>query len=507
MQTDGAMQEFVPTGVPGLDHVLMGGFLREGFYLIQGDPGSGKTTVALQFILGRLQAGEPCLYISLTESRRDLENTTRSHGWSLDGVEVCDLTKSAANLAGEPESSVFHPSETELGETTHAIFAAVEKAKPRHVIFDGLSEMRLLSGHPLIYRRQLLALKEFFAERHATVLLLDDRSSPFGNVQPESLVGGNLVLDRTLPQYGRARRRLYVTKIRGSNFREGFHDYEIVQGGVVVYPRLVAAEHHDKFRRVVYASGVANLDTMLAGGLSNSSTTLLLGPAGVGKSTIAMQFVVTAMKAGNAAAVYMFDEVLDTLVERVEKLCLRKEGGLRAFIAQGLLHAQQVDPAEMSPGAFAYEVRRAVEDGAKVIVIDSLNGYLNAMPEERFLTTHLHELFAYLNQKGVVTLMVVAQHGMMVGSGAGGDVDVSYLADTVLLFRYFEARGEIQQAISVFKKRTGEHERALRQLKISSTGVAVGAPLREFHGIMTGVPQYEGNTELLPDQQRPARRT
>ncbi len=332
--------------------------------------------------------------------------------------------------------------------------------------------------------------------------LLDDRSSSFGNIQPESLVGGNIVLERTLPQYGRAKRRMYVTKVRGSNFREGFHDYEIIHGGVVIHPRLVAAEHHEKFKRAAYPSGVANLDAMLAGGLTTGSTTLFLGPAGVGKSTIAMQFVVNAMKAGHKAAVYMFDEVFDTLVERSDKLCFDKKGGLRAFIAEGKLHAQQVDPAEMSPGAFAHEVRRAVEDGAKMIIIDSLNGYLNAMPEERFLTTHLHEMFSYLNQKGVLTLMVVAQHGMIVGAGAGGDVDVSYLADTVLLFRYFEMKGEIRQAVSVFKKRTGEHERTLRELKISSKGVAVGEQLREFRGVMTGVPQYEDDASMLPDQGR-----
>ncbi len=491
-------EQFVPTGVPGLDYVLMGGFLREGFYLIQGDPGSGKTTVAMQYVLGRAAVGEACLYVSITESRRDLDSVCNSHGWTLDGIEICDLTSSAANLAGEPESSVFHPSETELGETTRAIFQAVEKAKPLHVVFDGLSEMRLLAGSPLIYRRQLLALKEFFAERRATVLLLDDRSSPFGEIQPESLVGGNVVLERTLPQYGRARRRMYVTKVRGSKFREGFHDYEIVQGGVVVHPRLVAAEHHETFTRETCSSGVANLDTMLAGGLSTGSSTLLLGPAGVGKSTVAMQFAVDAMKIGKKVAVYMFDEVLDTLVERVEKLCRTNEGGLRSYIANGMLHAQQVDPAEMSPGAFAHEVRRAVEGGAKLIIIDSLNGYLNAMPEERFLTTHLHEMFAYLNQKGILTIMVVAQHGMVLGTGAGGDIDVSYLADTVLLFRYFEARGEIRQAISVFKKRTGEHERTLRELSISSKGMTVGEPLREFRGVMTGVPQYEGEAKIPP---------
>ena len=489
-------RQYVTTGVPGLDQVLMGGFLRKGFYLLQGDPGSGKTTLALQFLLAREAAGERCLYITLTESLADLENACLSHGWGLDGLRVCDLTGSAANLAGEVEASVFHPSEIELGETTRAILAAVEEAKPDFVVFDGLSEMRLLAGNPLVYRRQLLALKEFFARRNATVLLLDDRSSSFGTVQPESLVGGNIVLERTMPVYGRARRRLYATKVRGSDFREGYHDYDIVHGGVVVHPRLVAAEHHDAFERASVGSGLANLDAMLGGGLTSGSTTLLLGPAGVGKSTIAMQFALNAMRSGKRAAVYMFDEVIETLIDRVEKLCLNKEGGLRSYQAQGLLHAQQVDPAEMSPGAFAHEVRRAVEVGASVVVIDSLNGYLNAMPEERFLTTHLHELFSYLNQKGVTTLMVVAQHGMVLGGS--GDVDVSYLADTVLLLRYFEARGEIRQAVSVFKKRTGAHERTLRELRISSSGVAVGEPLSEFRGVMTGVPQYVGETEMLP---------
>jgi circadian clock protein KaiC len=493
-----AESRFVPTSVPGLDDVLHGGFLRGGFYLVQGDPGSGKTTIALQFVLGRRAAGESILYISLTESLRDLQHAAESHGWSLDGIEICDLTQSSVNLVGEPESSIFHPSETELGETTQAIFAAVDRAKPRYVVFDGLSEMRLLSGNALMYRRQLLSMREFFAERKTTVVLLDDRSSSFGELQPESLVGGNIVLERMLPQYGRARRRLHVTKVRGRNFRDGYHDYDIIQGGVIVYPRLIAAEHHESFERQTFTSGVANLDKMLAGGLSNGSTTLLLGPAGVGKSTIAMQFAVNAMKAGHKAAVYMFDEVLDTLIGRVEKLCFGNVGGLRSFIADGTLHAQQVDPAEKSPGAFAHEVRRAVEAGAKVIIIDSLNGYLNAMPEERFLTTHLHEMFSYLNQKGILTMMVVAQHGMIVGGGAAGDVDVSYLADTVLLFRYFEAKGEIKQAISVFKKRTGAHERTLRELRITSSGVAVGEPLREFRGVMTGVPQYEGAGDMLP---------
>ena len=493
-----AQSPIIPTGIQGLDAVLMGGFLREGFYLIQGDPGSGKTTLALQFIQARVRLGERCLYVSLTESRRDLENTCASHGWSLEGIELCDLTRSAANLEADSQTSVFHPADTELSEIMKAVVHEVERVKPNYVVFDGLSELRLLSGDPLRYRRQLLSLKEFFANRKVTVLLLDDRSASFNDMQPESLVGGNIVLDRSMPAYGRARRRMYVSKVRGSNFREGYHDYEIVRGGVIVHPRLVAGEHHGAFESDECSSGIANLDEMLKGGLAHGSTTLLLGPAGVGKSTVSVQFVVSALRSGKKAAIYVFDEVRHILMERSEKLCAGKRNGLESYVAEGALHIQQVDPAEMSPGAFAHEVRRAVDAGASVVVIDSLNGYLNAMPEERFLTTHLHEMFAYLNQKGVLTIIVVAQHGMIVGAGQHAEVDVSYLADSVLLFRYYEAFGEVSQAISVFKKRTGPHERTIRQLRIDENGVHVGEPLRQFCGIMTGVPQYMGSATLGP---------
>ncbi len=480
----------VSTGVHGLDDVLLGGFLHSGFYLLQGDPGSGKTTLALQFVQGRLKARERCLYISLTESRADLDNACRAHGWSLDGIELRDLTRSGADLEAESHASVFHPADTELSDLIKAVRHEVERVQPEHVVFDGLSELRLLSAEPLRYRRTLLSLKELFASKQITALLLDDRSGSFGATQPESLVGGNIVLERLMPVYGRARRRLSVTKVRGAQFREGFHDYDIITGGVVVYPRLVAGQHHQEFTPQVCSSGIANLDAMLGGGLSAGSTTLLLGPAGAGKSTIAMQFALAALQDGKKAAVYIFDEVMQTLVERSEKLCLTKPGGIGALVDEGALHIQQVDPAEKSPGAFAHEVQRAVAEGARVVIIDSLNGYLNAMPEERFLVTHLHELFAFLNQQGVLTIIVVAQHGMLASGGRAGTVDVSYLADSVLLFRYYEAEGEVNQAISVFKKRTGPHERTIRQLRNDADGVAVGEPLRHFRGIMTGVPQY-----------------
>lgn len=484
-------RKLISTSIDGLDNVLHGGFLEAGFYLIQGDPGSGKTTLALQYIQSRLRAGERCLYISLTESRQDLENTCRSHGWSLDGLELQDLTHQRVSLKDPSQSSVFHPADTELSEIMDAVSAEVERVKPQHVVFDGLAELRLLSGEALRYRHQMLSIKAFFARRNATVLLLDDRSSALAGFQPESLVGANIVLERFLPAYGRARRRLFVTKVRGSHFREGYHDYEIATGGVLVHPRLVASEHLEDFDGKLGKSGIANLDQMLCGGLSVGSTTLMLGPAGSGKSTVSAQFVVNSLRQGDKAAIYIFDEVRRIFIERADKLCLGKPGGIQAYVDEGSLHVQQIDPAEMSPGAFAHEVRRAVEAGARTVVIDSLNGYLNAMPEERALTTHLHELLAYLNQNGVLTLLIVAQHGMVVGSTLPGEIDVSYLADTVLLFRYYEAHGEVNQAISVFKKRTGPHERTIRQLAIDADGVHVGEPLRHFRGIMTGVPQYE----------------
>jgi circadian clock protein KaiC len=506
MITTASSRALISTGVSGLDTVLIGGFLKGGFYLFQGDPGSGKTTLALQFVQSRLLADERCLYVSLTESRRDLEATCRSHNWSIDKLELLDLTRTGS-VEADSQISIFHPADTELSEIIKLVVAAVERVEPHHVVFDGLAELRLLSGDPLRYRRQLLSLKDFFAARSTTVLLLDDRTASFNEFQPESLMGGNVVLERYLPTYGRARRRLFVTKVRGCVFREGYHDYEIVTGGLVLHPRLVAGEHRGDVAAELCASGIPNLDKMLCGGLSSGSTTLLVGPAGSGKSTISIQFVINAMRSGRKAAVYLFDEVMHTLIERSEKLCFGRPGGFKTFASDGLLHAQQVDPAELTPGAFAHEVRRAVEAGASVIVIDSLNGYLSAMPEERFLETHLHELFAYLNQKGVLTIFVVAQQGMMISTNANTGIDVSYLADTVLLFRYFEHRGAIKQALSVFKKRTGPHERTIRQLVIDQSGIHVGAPLQQLQGIMTGVPQYAGAAELsdMPESNGPDR--
>jgi circadian clock protein KaiC len=435
------------------------------------------------------------MYITLTETRNDLTRACLSRGWPVEHIEICDLTRNDFNAERNSQYVMFQPSEVEFGETARHILAEIERVDPARVVFDGLSELRLLAPDPLRYRRQLLSMKSFLEARRVTALLLDDRTSQTGHLDPESLVGGNIVLEKYLPGYGGARRRLHVSKVRGADFMDGYHDYEIERAGVVVHPRLIASEHHLPFKAEELTSGLGNLDQMVGGGLAFGTTTLLLGPAGVGKSTVAMQYVANALKNNLKAAVFTFDEVLATLFARSEKLVT---GEVRDYIASGQLRARQVNPAALSPGRFAQQVRELVETGTRVIVIDSLNGYLSAMPDERFLTTHLHELFAYLNQKGVVTIMVVAQHGLVMPGLA--EIDVSYLADSVLLLRYFESNAQIMQAISVFKKRTGSHERSLRMLSITEQGLRVGDPLLGFHGVMTGVPQYGPQSAESRDQ-------
>jgi len=488
------------TGNAELDSILGGGLPDNRLYLVEGDPGTGKTTLALKFLLEGVRQGEPVLYVTLSETKEELTAVARTHGWSLDGINIYELIPDEESLKTETQYTIFHPSELELGETTNAVLEEVERLQPRRVVFDSLSEMRLLARDPLRYRRQILALKQYFAGRHCTVLLLDDRTSTVGDLQVQSIAHGVVELEHLAMEYGAERRRLRVIKLRGSGFRGGYHDFSIEKGGISLYPRLVAAEHHTEFRREMLSSDVPELDALLGGGLDRGTSTLLMGPAGSGKSSTAAQFVAAAARRGEPSATFIFDEGVNTYLARAAGLGT----DLQSSVEAGLIKVQQIDPAELSPGQFAYQVRRAVEqDHARVVVIDSLNGYQHSMPDERFLTAQMHELLTYLGQQGVVTILVMAQHGL-VGTTMQSPVDVSYLADAVLMLRYFEAEGAVRRAISVIKKRTGFHENTIREMRMSAQGITVGEPLSKFHGVLTGVPTYGNKTSAMLAEERDA---
>jgi circadian clock protein KaiC len=472
------------TGIPGLDDILNGGLISDRLYLLDGEPGTGKTTLSLQFLLEGVRAGEKCLYITLSETREELLTGAASHGWSLDGLEIIELVADENELDADSQITMYQPSEVELSETTREVLEAVKRTNPSRVVFDSLSEMRLLAQSSLRYRRQILALKQFFVGRKCTVLLLDDRTSEGHDLQLQSIAHGVISLEQLVPYYGKERRRLRIKKMRGSDFRGGYHDFSIQQSGLLVYPRLVAAEHSEHFPRATIKSGITALDRLLGGGPERGTSTLLMGPAGSGKSTVAVQYAVAAADRGDHSVIFAFDESVATLEARTESLGIRLKEGRGA----GEVRVTQVDPAELSPGEFAFLVREAVEkDGAKVVVIDSLNGYLNAMPEEKFLTAQLHELLSYLGRQGVTTLMVVAQHGLL-GSSMQSPVDTRYLADSVVLLRYFEDAGEVKKAVSVVKKRSGAHEGTIRELWFDQNGIHLGEPLKNFRGILTGTP-------------------
>ena len=487
----------VPSGIHGLDDIIRGGFPKGCLFLITGTPGTGKTSLALQFLLEGIKRGERCLYVTLSETESEIAKVARSHGWNLSRLAIKELVPSEKNLSADAQLTVFNPSELELGETTEAMISAVNKHHPHRIVLDSLSELRLIAQNALRYRRQVLALKQFFGGYDCTVLMLDDRTGGVEDDHLQSIAHGVVLLEQLVNQYGAERRRLRVCKMRGVPFRGGYHDFSIRRGGLDVYPRLVAAEHVSEFTDQNLPSGNDALDSLLGGGLPTGTSTLLLGPAGTGKSTVATQFALAAAARGERAAVFVFDESLGTFRSRSRKLGLSVDTAISA----GLITLQQVDPAELSSGEFASIVRRAAEgqDAAKkparVIVVDSLNGYLNAMPEEKFLTAQLHELLSYLGQQGVVTLLNVTQSGLV--GNMTSPVDTTYLADNVVLFRYFEAGGSVRRAISVTKKRNGFHERTIRELDMNEKGIHIGDPLVEFHGILTGVPTYVGETVPL----------
>jgi circadian clock protein KaiC len=474
----------VKVGIAGVDDILAGGLLPNRLYLIQGDPGAGKTTFGLQFLLQGKADGERCLYVTLSESAEELSDGASSHGWDLKGIDILELAASEKDLEVDTQVTMYNPSEVELTETTKAVVEAFTRVKPKRVIFDSLSEFRLLAQSSLRYRRQVLALKQFFIGKGCTVLLLDDGTSEGPDIQLQSIAHGVIQLEQLSPSYGAERRRLRVLKFRGSGYRGGYHDFVIRPGGLEVFPRLVSAEHRQTFKRGPVASGVAGLDSLLGGGPERGTSTLFMGPAGSGKSTVAVRYAVAAAERGDHAVVFAFDESLSTLEARTAGLGIAFKSG----IEKGSVKLEQVDPAELSPGEFVHRVRQSVErDQARVVVIDSLNGYLNAMPEERFLIAQLHELLAYLAIRGVTTIMVVAQHGLL-GTHMQTPVDTSYLADSVVLFRYYEVDGQVKKAISVVKKRSGSHEESIRELVFSEKGISVSAPLKEYRGVLTGVP-------------------
>ena len=485
----------ISTGNSGLDDILGGGIDPERMYLFEGQPGSGKTTLALEFLLEGVRRGEPTLYVTLSETERELRLVAKRHGWSLEGITIFELIPAEASLDPTQELTVLQPAEMELSETTQMIFDQVEALAPIRIVLDSLSELRLLAQSPLRYRRQILALKHFFSGRRSTVVLLDDLSSQQNDLQLHSIVHGVVLLEQLAIDYGAQRRRLRVVKMRGIDFKGGFHDFTIRHGGLRVYPRLVAAEHHKDFDTEVVLSGNPELDLMLGGGLERGTNMLLIGAAGVGKSSLALLYVIAAASRNARSAIFAFDEGRGTMSARARTLGLPLQEGLD----NGLIEVNQIDPAEMAPGEFADSVRRSVEVGnVQVVVIDSLNGYLNSMPDERFLILQMHELLTYLSQRGVSTILVLAQHGLV--GPMDTPLDISYLADGVLMLRYFEFDGAVRRALSVVKKRSGNHEHTIREFKLSSQGITVGPPLKGFSGIFSGTPIYKGEETPLLSQ-------
>ncbi len=484
------LSEKATFGIAGLDAVLGGGLTRARLYLLEGQPGTGKTTASLQFLLEGVRRGERGLYITMSETEAELRETAVSHGWTLDGIDIFELVAPESLLDENQQQSLLYSSDLELGETTQQMFATIDRLKPRRIVIDSLAEIRLLSGSALRYRRQVLALKHYLTRSAATVLMLDDLSANTSDNTVQPIAHGVIKLEELAPDYGAQRRRLRVVKYRGQAFRGGYHDFSIRAGGIEVFPRLVSLEHKTGFARTRLASGVAQLDALLGGGVDTGSSTLLLGPAGAGKSLFAVQYVLAAIARGERAAMFIFDEELAMLFERMRAMGFNLEAERDA----GTLFIEQVDAAELSPGEFAHKVRTVVDtNGVKTVVIDSLNGFQAAMPQENQLILHMHELLQYLNRQGATTFLTIAQHGLVGDMKA--PVDVTYLADTVVLLRYFEADGRVRRAISCIKKRAGSHEDTIREYRIGRNGLTVGEPLERFVGVLRGTPNFVGEVD------------
>lgn len=484
----------ISTGIADLDNILGGGLALNRSYLLEGTPGSGKTTIALQFLLEGARAGERGLYITLSETAAELREVARSHNWSLDDIELFELVNEDG-LDPEREQSILEPSEVELGETIQGVMDCVDRLRPTRVVFDSLSEMRLLAQNSLRYRRQILALKQYFSTRQCTVLMLDDRSSDPTDLQLHSIAHGVITLEQSAEDYGAERRRLRVVKMRGVKYRGGYHDFVIETGGVGVFPRLIAAEHHREFSIELVSTGVPRLDQMLGGGLTPGTNMLLNGPSGVGKTSTAVRCGLTAIERGERAAYFLFDEGRATMTARARSMGM----DLTSALESGRLKIHQIDPAELSPGEFASWVRHAVErDGVTFIVIDSLNAFLQAMPGEKYLLLQMHELLSYLNQQGVMTMLVLGQHGII--GDVRSEIDLSYLSDGILMFRYFEAKGAMFKAVSVAKSRTTPHEATIHEFRLGPNGIEVGEPLLDFEGVLAGLTAYNGSTPLLASE-------
>lgn len=489
---------FVKTGISEMDDVMGGGLTPSRVYLLHGTPGAGKTTLAMQFLMEGVRNGEKVLYVTLSETRAELLASARSHGWNLDGMDIFELVAQESDLQLDNQYTMYEPAEVQMGETTRMIIERISQTRPSRCVVDSLSELKLLAQNMLRYRRQVLALKQFFIGRNCTTLLLDDKTATRDeDRQLESIAHGVISLEQLSPEYGADRRRLRITKMRGQQYRGGYHDYAIRSGGLAVFPRLVAAEHVQALSKGILSSGIKELDAMLHGGLKYGKSMLLLGPAGSGKSSLAMNFAFCAAEKGDRVAVFSFDERTSAVIDNMAGIGL----DIQQHIDNRLFTVQSIDPAELSPGEFTHYIKSAVDgtDGyppAGVVVIDSMNGYMNAMPEEHFLSAQMHELLTYLGHKNVVTVLVMAQHGLL-GTAMQTPIDTSYLADSVILLRFFEFNGEVRQALSVLKMRGSKHERTIRELKIDSEGVRIGEALTNFHGVLTGTPVYAGEQDKL----------